>query len=338
MKLGNFYDKNKNVKRQSGQAQFTLTNGRLEQDLEAEKHKNKQLSEQHEHFLAAQDDLKGQINVLEEHNKSISQHLEEITQELKLKQSLYDDAQQKIEVIPALNNQLRDLNGLYEGLNSRFAESERTNLQQKADLTAVINQRDMFFDEKTQIEGELEQRRKDVSSFQSKSEEFKTKFEGIQTVMETLKNEYKETQRNKNELWDQSVYWEAKATELYDRVQDVEKIEAKLRQWIEDLQTDSSEAQNISKTAKQKIIKLTALVSDMGKTISDLTSDKEYLRQVNSALKKELAKPKFMSMGAIAKREGFIMPKGKENIRTKYLGTAAPTLLKFKTKEENNAR
>ena len=89
---------------------------------------------------------------------------------------------------------------------------------------------------------------------------------------------------------------------------------------------------------KRKLNKLTTLVSDMGKTINDLTSDKDYLSQVNAALKKELAKPKFMSMGAIAKREGFVMPTGKENIRTKYLGNSAPTLVKFKTKEENNAR
>jgi len=32
------------------------------------------------------------------------------------------------------------------------------------------------------------------------------------------------------------------------------------------------------------------------------------------------------------------MPINKENLRTKFLGNSAPTLLKFKGKEENNAR
>ena len=41
---------------------------------------------------------------------------------------------------------------------------------------------------------------------------------------------------------------------------------------------------------------------------------------------------------SIAKKEGFKMPTNKENVRTKFLGTAAPTLLKLKVKEENNAR
>ena len=115
-------------------------------------------------------------------------------------------------------------------------------------------------------------------------------------------------------------------------------MDVKLRKWIEDLQVDSAEAQSVSKNSKQKITKLTALASDMGKTIADLTSDKDYLSQMNSALKKELMKPKFMSAGAIAKKEGFKMPTNKENLRTKFLGNSVPTLLKFKGKEEPNAR
>ena len=44
-------------------------------------------------------------------------------------------------------------------------------------------------------------------------------------------------------------------------------------------------------------------------------------------------KPRFMSQGAIAKNEGFVLPIGKENIRTQNLGNSAPKLLKFKPKE-----
>ena len=41
-----------------------------------------------------------------------------------------------------------------------------------------------------------------------------------------------------------------------------------------------------------------------------------------------------MSMAAIASKEGFVMPNGKENIRTHNLGNYKPTMLKFKKKEE----
>ena len=336
MKLNNFFDKEPFIRKDV--PKFTLTNGRLEDELAQERLKTNKLEQQTIDFLDEQDKLKRNINVLEENRKTITHQLDEVTEALKIKESACVEAQTKAEGIPALQHNIKQLTAEKDNLFNILEEAQVNNMRQSNDLTSLKNQYNNVLEENTQFRTEIEQNRKDVGSFKAQAEQFKEKFEGIQTVMETLKNEYKEVQRNKNELWDQSVYWEAKATELYDRVQDVEKIESKLRMWIEDLQTDSAEAQNISKTAKQKITKLTALVSDMSKTISDLTSDKEYLSQVNSALKKELAKPKFMSMGAIAKREGFIMPTGKENIRTKYLGNSAPTLLKFKTKEENYAR
>jgi len=336
MKLNNFFDKEPSIRKEV--PKFTLTNGRLEEDLKQERLKTNELEQQVIDFLDAQDELKRNIAILEENRKTITQQLDENTETLKIKDSAYVEAQTKAESIPALQHNIKQLTAEKDNLTNTLEGAQVNNMRQSNDLILLKTQYNNIMEENTQFSTEIGQNRKDVSSFKAKADEFKIKFEGIQTVMETLKNEYKETQRNKNELWDQSVYWEAKATELYDRVQNVEKIESKLRQWVEDLQTDSAEAQNISTTAKQKITKLMALVSDMSKTISDLTSDKEYLSQVNSALKKELAKPKFMSMGAIAKREGFIMPTGKENIRTKYLGNSAPTLLKFKTKEENYAR
>ena len=59
-----------------------------------------------------------------------------------------------------------------------------------------------------------------------------------------------------------------------------------------------------------------------------------YLRTVNKDYRRELAKPRFASMGAIARREGFVMPTRQENLRKHYLGNSVPTLLKFKGQKE----
>ena len=72
--------------------------------------------------------------------------------------------------------------------------------------------------------------------------------------------------------------------------------------------------------------------------MEDLIKELSYLRQVNREFRKELSKPRYLSMGAIAKQEGFVMPMGKENIRTRNLGNSAPTLLKFRQGEEVNGR
>ena len=338
MKLSNFYSKDNSPERRARQTKFTLSNGRLEAEVEAEKTKNLHLQKEYDKLLNEQGELQGQLNVLQEHSKSMSTDLEQSTNALNLKEALYNEAEQKIDLLPVLQDQIKELNANNDNLNNIIETAQRNSLRQVADLERITQERDLFNDEKTQISSELEQRRKDVSSFQAKAAEFKEKFEGIQIVIDTVTVEYKEIQHSRNTLWDQAAYWEGKAKEFYERVQAIEEVDIKLRQWLEDLQTDSTEAQSVSKKAKQKITKLMALISDMGKTITDLTSDKDYLSQMNSALKKELMKPKFMSAGAIAKKEGFKMPTNKENLRTKFLGNSAPTLLKFKGKEETNAR
>ena len=338
MKLSNFYDKDKIPKRQAKQSKFVLSNGRLEVELETEKNKNSQLQEQYDKIFNENGELTKRIIVAQEQSKAISIELDKTTHTLDLKDAHYNEAQEKIQKIPGFQTIIRELEAKNNNLNSIVESAQINSMQQGATLERTMQERDTFRNEITQNSAESEQRRKDVLSFKAKTAEFKEKFEGIQTVMNTLKGEYKETQHSRNVLGNQATYWEKKARELYDQVQSVESVESKLRQWIEDLKTDSSEAKSLSKNAKQKITKLTALVSDMGKTIADLSSNIKYLSQMNSDLKKELAKPKFMSMGAIARKEGFKMPTNKESITMQTLGNTAPTLLKFKAKEENNAR
>jgi len=336
MKLNNFFDKEPSIRKEV--PKFTLTNGRLEEDLEQERLKTNKLEQQVIDFLDEQDELKRNIAVLEENRKTITQQLDENTETLKIKESAYAEAQTKAESIPALQHNIKQITAEKDNLINTLENAQANNMRQRNDMVSLKTQYDALMEENTQFRTEVEQNRKDVSSFKVQAEQFKEKFEGTQNLMTALTTEYKDMQYSRNDLWDQAAYWEAKAEELGERVESIEEVEAKLRVWIENLQGDSSEAKNASQHVKQKFDKLTTLVSDMSKTIKDLTSDKDHLSQVNATLKKELLKPRFMSMGAIAKKEGFIMPTGKENIRTKYLGNAAPTLLKFKAKEENNAR
>ena len=336
MKLNSFFEKEYPIRKDV--PKFTLTNGRLEEDLEQERLKTSKLERQVTDFLAEQDELKRNIAVLEENRKSLTQQLDENTETLKIKEALYMEAQTKAENIPALQHNINQLIAEKDIINNTLENAKVNNLSQNNDLTSLRTQYDNIMKENTQFRTEIDQNRNDVISFKVQAEQFKEKFEGIQNVMNTLTAEYKDIQYSRNNLWDQAVYWEAKAEELGERVDSIETVEAKLRVWIDSLQGDSSEAKSASKHMKQRFDKLTALISDMSKTITDLTSDKDSLSQLNSALKKELAKPKFMSMGAIARKEGFKMPTNKENVRTRFLGNSAPTLLKFKVKEENNAR
>ena len=64
----------------------------------------------------------------------------------------------------------------------------------------------------------------------------------------------------------------------------------------------------------------------------------ETLSKENLQLRTELSTPKHMSIGAIARQEGFKIPLASSavNFRKNTLGNGKPTLLKFSDKELSN--
>ena len=72
----------------------------------------------------------------------------------------------------------------------------------------------------------------------------------------------------------------------------------------------------------------------MTKNMDSLIRENTRISGFNSALKEELARPKYMSMSAIQHSEGFKLPIG--GYRKHFLGNSKPTLLKFKVQEEGD--
>jgi len=74
---------------------------------------------------------------------------------------------------------------------------------------------------------------------------------------------------------------------------------------------------------------------ESSKTIKELNQDVNTLQRLNAYYKTELSKPQHMSVGAIARQEGFKMPLASSSInyRKNNLGTGQATLLKFGNKE-----
>ena len=75
--------------------------------------------------------------------------------------------------------------------------------------------------------------------------------------------------------------------------------------------------------------------TELNKQIDEMLDDMKVLAQDNQHLKRELSAPKPMSVGAIAKQEGFKVPLASSalNYRKNTLGNSKPTLLKFAHKE-----
>jgi predicted nucleic acid-binding Zn-ribbon protein len=139
--------------------------------------------------------------------------------------------------------------------------------------------------------------------------------------------------REVSELRDAASFWQTEASEASIRIEQLEELESRLRNWISDCEVSISKSEAKSGGASKDNEGLTQTVAEMGGTINDLMQELTFVNSLNTEYRKEIAKPRYASVGAIASKEGFAMPLAKENIRIKNLGNSSPTLLKFREKE-----
>ena len=80
------------------------------------------------------------------------------------------------------------------------------------------------------------------------------------------------------------------------------------------------------------------LLRNMNHQIDGLLGDMETLSKENLQLRTDLSTPKHMSIGSIARQEGFKIPLASSavNYRKNTLGNGKPTLLRFSDKELSN--
>ena len=110
----------------------------------------------------------------------------------------------------------------------------------------------------------------------------------------------------------------------------LEHTRTMLQAWASAIEADRSEEEGKSQANKSEINKLRDAVSEMAKNIDGLISENEYLVGLNNELKGELEKPRYASVGAIERSEGFKLPSGAHFKGKNYLGNGTPTLLAFK--------
>ena len=135
-------------------------------------------------------------------------------------------------------------------------------------------------------------------------------------------------------LRDWANYKEVENKELLVQLEELKTVETKLREWMSKMETKESQNTLYYIFLDNKLSTQQKVIADMSKTLDDMMKELAYVTKLNNEYRKELAKPTYTSMAAIASQEGFVMPNGKENTRTHNLGNYKPTMLKFKKKEE----
>ena len=308
--------------------------------------------------VAAEERYKKEIEDLNsklEHSKNLKDFSNKIQREnsaLEKEVQLIRDKQQKSQTtIEELETQIKFL----EKNNSKIPNLENEILTTKGNLNIKSN-------ELTRMTEEAMSKSKELSDIRLKYESSKTTIETLnknieesvstklkaESRFELVSNENKElksfadeTSKINKELKQRTEYLHRDTREkseqvktLLGKIEDLQLISSKLKKELEEVLKTTLDNKQINNSLKGNITIQKTKVTDMTEKIENMKKSLIYLTRMNKDYANALAKPTYTSMAAIASQEGFVMPNGKENIRTHNLGNYKPTMLKFKKQEE----
>ena len=334
MKLNDFVHK-KPVIRQSS-TQFVIENEAKEQkyqdqinslDLELGRYKN----------MEAERDLAiRRLEVEKDKVRTLEQENSNFVQEITSLKTTIENQESALERIPKIEEESRNIKGQLSDKQNELNKLVENSMEQSRRISALGNQVDSLLSENKQLTFDNVQFKADKISAEEERKQVLEQNEKIEIFTDDTSKINKEVRKQNKELRDEVTYWEKEAKDIAIQLEQALSVETNLRTWVTKLENEEATNKTIKGGLNKNILDMKETVADMGSVIEGLVKENNYLRGVNREFRKQLSKPRYLSMGAIARKEGFKMPQGKENIRTKYLGNASPTLLKFKAKEEDS--
>ena len=331
MKLNEFVHK-KPVSRQTS-TQFIIENEVKEQkyqdqinalDLELGRYKN---------LEAERDEAFRKLEVEKDKARTLEQENSNFEQEITSLKTTIENQETVLEQIPKIEEESRNARGQLSDKQNELNNLVENSMEQSRRISALGNQVDSLISENKQLTFDHVQFKADKISAEEERKQVLEKNEEIKILTDEMSKINKEVRKQNKEFRDEITYWEKEAKEISVQLEQALNVENNLRTWVTKLEHEEATNKTIKGDLDKNINTMEKTVSEMGSVIEGLVKENTYLRGVNREFRKQLAKPRYMSMGSIAQKEGFKMPQGKENIRTKYLGNASPTLLKFKANE-----
>ena len=315
----------------------------IQNEVAENKHKaqidtlNKELG-YYRHLEAERDEALAKFAQINEKNIACEREISSVNEKLQAVRETMDSQQAIVEKLPVLEEELNNYKGQLGSKNNELEVMTKTAFEQSSNLSLLGRQVEGLQNENIQLVQDESQARADKLSAEEEAKGVLVKNIELQTFAVETGKINKKVEKDYSEIRDERNFWEKEAQESQIQLNEAIQVESKLRKWVTDLEKIGSDDSVHKGELNKEVTVLQLQITDMSKVMEDLLKELKYLREVNSQYRKELAKPRYLSMGAIAKQEGFKMPIGKENIRTHNLGNAVPTLLKFRTEEESNGK
>jgi chromosome segregation ATPase len=331
MKLNNFLQRTETVKPQ--RRVFTLENEAKDQKYLQQIDGLEQQLEQYAVLEGSFEELKRTTSKLQESHVDSNVLLSKAEERVSILNLDLTQAQGKLDLIPEFEETIKGLKGSLSGKSNELDNMQKVAHQQSSDLMLLRSQVEGLQNENKQLTTQTEESVSHSVSAEQELTAIKESFGVLETKMNMFGKENTKFRKEVNELRDTSAFWENETHEAALRIGQSEELESRLREWISDCEVSISKSSSQSKGDFKANEGLTKTVAEMGNTIDELMKELSYVNMINADYRKEAAKPRYTSIGAIATTEGFVIPLSKENLRTKFLGNSSPTLLKFREKE-----
>ena len=228
-----------------------------------------------------------------------------------------------------LQGNLKDLTGQLGIKEAILEQSTKNNLSLNTTAEGLTTQVKTLQETEAELTNCLEVSRQQVSASLNSLQEVVVQRDYVNKMFQATEVKYIEGQRKNSEATQQAMYWKRLANRLQEENDELENTRRMLKTWASSVEADNVEKKGAVHVTQGELKKLRGTVGTMTVNIDGLIQENKELSSFNSALKNELSRPKYMSMAAIERSEGFKLPAG--GYRKHFLGNSKPTLLKFKT-------
>ena len=236
----------------------------------------------------------------------------------------------------ALENEVRDIKGQLGIKESHLEQAAHNNLELNKRVGVLTEQVDESLQRESDLKQGLEEAIQRAAASKHDRQETEHKFLENEVKLSKVTENYDNLKNDYDKLNTVAEYWRKVSDTTQAENNDLAQTSELLQQLQKDVKVERTQQKGITKVQKGTIENLQGKITVMTDALEQITFKNRYLLSLVSSLRKEAAKPRYLSMSSIAQKEGFKMPLGNENVRKQFLGTSAPTLLKFKVKEEGN--
>ena len=214
-------------------------------------------------------------------------------------------------------------------LANSYAKAQNKYTSTKTDLEKVSETTKSLVDEKKGLVTRISDLEGHAQSIKTDFKTMKEQYNSMSGTLSKVKGDNSKLRKGLNEAHRDIQTWKNGFATLEEENANLIGIKNNLTTWLEQVQGEASDLTGKSSLQDTELQQAKQTIVGMGKTVDDLLDTNSYLRECNNAYLVEISKPRYASISAISRQEGFKFPS--QFVAPKNsLGTGKPTLLKVR--------